>query len=126
MSDKARILVVDDHPSNVNAIRTKLAAEGHEILEAIHYNGERHKGRFLAVNCGAFSEGLLESELFGQESELFGHKRGSFTGATEDKVGLFEAAAGGSVFLDEISETSSWPTRSSARSCSPSRERRLA
>lgn len=69
------------------------------IARTIHYNGTRANGRFVAANCGAFSEGLLESELFG-------HKKGSFTGAAEDRVGLFESANGGTVFLDEISETS--------------------
>ena len=73
---------------------------GKEVFaRAIHYNGSRKKGRFVATNCGALSETLLESELFG-------HKRGSFTGATADKIGLFEAANGGTIFLDEVSETS--------------------
>ena len=69
------------------------------IARAIHYNSPRARNRFVVANCGALAEGLLESELFG-------HKKGSFTGAVDDRVGLFEAAGGGSVFLDEISETS--------------------
>src|SRR5262249_56158113 len=62
-------------------------------------NRPRAQGAFVAVNCGAITETLLESELFG-------HLRGSFTGATADKRGLFEEAAGGTIFLDEIGETS--------------------
>jgi DNA-binding NtrC family response regulator len=69
------------------------------IARCIHYQGPRQEGRFVAVNCGALSEGLLESELFG-------HKKGAFTGATEDKEGLFEAADQGTLFLDEVGETS--------------------
>ena len=70
-----------------------------KIARCIHYQGPRQGGRFVAVNCGALSEGLLESELFG-------HKKGAFTGATEDKEGLFEAADEGTLLLDEIGETS--------------------
>jgi len=62
-----------------------------------HAESSRVKGPFLAVNCGAVAEGLLESELFG-------HARGSFTGASQDRAGLFEAATGGTFFLDEIGE----------------------
>lgn len=69
------------------------------FARAIHFNGLRKQGRFVAANCGALTETLLESELIG-------HKKGSFTGAIEDKVGLLEAANGGTIFLDEASETS--------------------
>ncbi len=69
------------------------------IARAIHTHGRRHSAPFVAVNCGALTETLLESELFG-------HVRGSFTGAVANKKGLFEQAASGTVFLDEISETS--------------------
>ncbi len=68
------------------------------IARAIHYTGQRHEKKFVAQNCGALPETLLESELFG-------HKRGSFTGAHADKMGLFEVADGGTIFLDEIGET---------------------
>jgi Nif-specific regulatory protein len=69
------------------------------VARAIHEASPRAKGLFVAVNCASLSEGILESELFG-------HKRGAFTGAVGDKKGLFEVADGGTLFLDEISETS--------------------
>src|SRR5262245_11007628 len=67
------------------------------IARALHYSGARKEHPFMAVNCGALPESLVESELFG-------HKKGAFSGAISDKVGLFEAANGGTLFLDEIGE----------------------
>ncbi|MDT8324668.1 MAG: sigma 54-interacting transcriptional regulator, partial [Bacteroidota bacterium] len=69
------------------------------IAKAIHYNGTRSTHHFVAVDCGALPDTLLESELFG-------YKRGAFTGAVADKPGLFEEADRGTLFLDEISNTS--------------------
>jgi DNA-binding NtrC family response regulator len=69
------------------------------VAEAIHHNGPRANQLFFAVNCGALPETLLETELFG-------HVRGSFTDAIENKRGIFEEAHGGTVFLDEVSEMS--------------------
>jgi len=69
------------------------------IARAIHYNSSRRNGPFVEVSCGALPETLLESELFG-------HVRGAFTGATSDKVGKFELAHGGTIFLDEINTAS--------------------
>jgi len=67
------------------------------IARAIHYNSDR-RGKFVSINCGALPETLLESELFG-------HERGAFTGAVRDKRGLFHEADRGTIFLDEIGET---------------------
>src|ERR1700676_1760818 len=67
------------------------------VARAIHYSSQRKDGPFVCLNCGALTETLLESELFG-------HEKGSFTGATEKKIGKFEAADHGTIFLDEIGE----------------------
>ena len=69
------------------------------VARAIHFGGAYRDRLFVAQNCGALTESLLESELFG-------HRRGAFTGATSDKKGLFELAHEGTLFLDEVSETS--------------------
>lgn len=69
------------------------------VAKAIHYNSPRAEKGFMAINCGALTETLLESELFG-------HVRGAFTGAITNKKGIFEEAEGGTVFLDEVSEMS--------------------
>ena len=70
------------------------------VARAIHYNGLRKDRPFIALFCGSLPDSLLESELFG-------HKKGSFTGATSDKIGLFEAADQGTIFLDEVGDLSS-------------------
>jgi two-component system response regulator PilR (NtrC family) len=67
------------------------------VARALHTEGNRSSGPFVAVNCGAIPDELMESELFG-------HKKGAFTGAVADKPGLFQQAAGGTLFLDEIGE----------------------
>lgn len=69
------------------------------IAEALHYGSNRAKGPFVKVNCAALSENLLESELFG-------HVKGAFTGAIDNRAGRFETANGGTIFLDEIGEIS--------------------
>lgn len=76
------------------------SGSGKELMgRAIHYSSPRATKAFVIENCGAMSDQLLESELFG-------HKRGSFTGAYEDRIGLFEQADGGTIFLDEVGDTS--------------------
>lgn len=67
------------------------------VAQAIHYNSPRKKGEFVAINCGAIPENLMESELFG-------HEKGAFTGAHERKIGKFQLATEGTLFLDEIGE----------------------
>ncbi len=87
---------VSDSPTNV--LVTGESGTGKEMVaKAIHYNSPLKDRPFVSVNCGAIPENLVESELFG-------HKKGSFTGAISDKEGLFEVADGGTLFLDEIGE----------------------
>jgi two-component system response regulator PilR (NtrC family) len=82
----------------VNILITGESGTGKELVaRAIHYSGTRREGSFVPVNCGAIPESLMESELFG-------YRRGAFTGASRDKKGLFEEADGGTIFLDEIAD----------------------
>jgi DNA-binding NtrC family response regulator len=86
--------------SNATVLITGESGTGKEVLaRAIHAASPRAKRCFVTMNCGAVTESLLEAELFG-------HKRGSFTGAGEDRQGLFEAADKGTIFLDETGEVS--------------------
>jgi two-component system response regulator PilR (NtrC family) len=85
-------------PTNSNVLICGKSGTGKELVaKAIHQKSNRKDNIFLPINCGAIAENLIESELFG-------HKKGAFTGATEDKIGLFKAADGGTLFLDEIGE----------------------
>ena len=87
-------------PTEVSVLIEGESGTGKEVTaRGIHLMSKRSKGPFEAVNCGAFAEGVLESELFG-------HERGSFTGAVARKQGLFERANGGTLFLDEVGEMS--------------------
>jgi len=84
--------------SNATVLITGESGTGKEVVaRAIHAGGNRRERRFIAVNCGAIPDNLIESELFG-------HAKGAFTGATAVKLGLFEEAEGGTIFLDEIGE----------------------
>jgi DNA-binding NtrC family response regulator len=84
--------------SDANVLISGNSGTGKELVaKALHYNSPRNKGQFVAINCGAITETLFESELYG-------HKRGSFTGAVVDKDGLFKTAHKGTLFLDEIGE----------------------
>lgn len=87
---------VSHGPTNV--LITGESGTGKEVVaKSIHYNGNLKDKPFVTINCGAIPENLMESEMFG-------HKKGSFTGAVVDKVGLFEVADGGTLFLDEVGE----------------------
>jgi DNA-binding NtrC family response regulator len=84
--------------TNANVLIQGESGTGKELVaRSIHFNSERAENPFLAINCGALPESLLESELFG-------HTKGSFTGAVANKKGLFRSAAGGTIFLDEIGD----------------------
>lgn len=87
-------------PRDIPVLITGESGTGKELIaQAIHYNSNRKDQPFIALNCGALPQNLLESELFG-------HKKGSFTGATDNKIGLFEQANNGTLFLDEVGNLS--------------------
>lgn len=113
-TDISSELMVGQHPSMLEVFKTVAKASlsessvlilgesgsGKELIaRAIHQNSPRKSSPFIAINCGALNENLLESELFG-------HMKGAFTGATSDHLGLFEQARGGTLFLDEIGDIS--------------------
>src|SRR5664280_1767928 len=100
-SKNARMREILDLATEVASLRSTVLIQGESgtgkelVARAIHFSGDRAGKPFVAVSCAALAESLLESEMFG-------HERGSFTGATERKRGRFEQAEGGTVFLDEI------------------------
>ena len=95
---KTFILIEKAITSNINVSVTGETGTGKEVIaKAIHYNSDKKKKPFVAVNMAAIPTELIESELFG-------HEKGAFTGAINRKIGKFEEAAGGTIFLDEIAE----------------------
>src|SRR6266496_804901 len=93
-----RQLVEKVSPTRTTVLVTGESGTGKEVVaRTIHEKGNRREQPFVAINCGAIPEGLIESELFG-------HEKGSFTGAAEAKPGLFEVAGSGTLFLDEVGE----------------------
>ncbi len=97
---EVKMLAAKAASMDANVLITGESGTGKEVLSrAIHAESRRKSGPFLTINCAALPESLLESELFG-------HMKGSFTGAIKDKTGLFAAAVDGTFFLDEVGETS--------------------
>jgi two-component system, NtrC family, response regulator PilR len=93
-------MITKIHSVKTSVLITGESGTGKELVaRALHSEGTRAKAPFVAVNCGAIPEELMESELFG-------HKRGAFTGAVADTIGMFQEANGGTLFLDEIGELS--------------------
>ena len=98
--EKVRAMIRDLADVQTTVLITGDSGTGKElVVDALHYSGERRDGPLVKVNCAALSENLLESELFG-------HVAGAFTGAVKDKIGRFQRADGGTIFLDEIAEIS--------------------
>ena len=92
-------MIVQVAPVDISVLITGESGTGKEVVaKAIHQSSKQNNDPLVVVNCGAIPEGIIESELFG-------HKKGSFTGAGEDRKGYFEEANKGTIFLDEIGET---------------------
>lgn len=96
--NRAIDIAVQVAPTDLSVLITGESGTGKEIFpQVIHQYSARKHGQYIAVNCGAIPEGTIDSELFG-------HEKGSFTGATESRKGYFEVANGGTIFLDEVAE----------------------
>lgn len=96
--NRALDIAVQVAPTDLSVLITGESGTGKEIFpQVIHSFSLRKHGTYIAVNCGAIPEGTIDSELFG-------HEKGSFTGATESRKGYFEVASGGTIFLDEVAE----------------------
>lgn len=84
--------------TDISVLVTGESGVGKEVIpKIIHQLSHRKHGKYIAVNCGAIPEGTIDSELFG-------HEKGAFTGATQTRLGYFEVANGGTIFLDEVGE----------------------
>src|SRR5688572_13953424 len=96
--DRAIDIAMQVAPTDLTALITGESGTGKEVFpQIIHALSARKHGQYIAVNCGAIPEGTIDSELFG-------HEKGSFTGAHEARKGYFEVANGGTIFLDEVAE----------------------
>ncbi|MBN1107719.1 MAG: sigma-54-dependent Fis family transcriptional regulator [Bacteroidales bacterium] len=96
--NRAIDIAVQVAPTDLSVLITGESGTGKEIFpQVIHNHSSRKHGPYIAVNCGAIPEGTIDSELFG-------HEKGSFTGATDSRKGYFEVANGGTIFLDEVAE----------------------
>jgi transcriptional regulator with PAS, ATPase and Fis domain len=98
MLDRALDIALQVAPTNLSVLITGESGVGKEVFsKIIHASSTRKHGGFIAVNCGAIPEGTIDSELFG-------HEKGSFTGATDARKGYFEVVNGGTIFLDEVAD----------------------
>ena len=96
--DQAISVALQIAPTDISALITGESGVGKESMpKIIHFNSQRKHNKYIAVNCGAIPEGTIDSELFG-------HEKGAFTGASENRKGYFEVADGGTIFLDEVGE----------------------
>ena len=96
--DQAISTAIQIAPTDISVLVTGESGVGKEsIPKIIHFNSKRKHNKFIAVNCGAIPEGTIDSELFG-------HEKGAFTGASDNRQGYFEVADGGTIFLDEVGE----------------------
>ena len=96
--DRAISTAMQIAPTDISVLITGESGVGKEAMpKIIHYNSQRKHNKYIAVNCGAIPEGTIDSELFG-------HEKGAFTGASDNRQGYFEVADGGTIFLDEVGE----------------------
>ena len=96
--DRAINTAIQIAPTDISALITGESGVGKESMpKIIHYNSQRKHNKYIAVNCGAIPEGTIDSELFG-------HEKGAFTGASDNRQGYFEVVDGGTIFLDEVGE----------------------
>tara|TARA_B100000900_G_C20575312_1_gene715076 strand:- start:805 stop:1983 length:1179 start_codon:yes stop_codon:yes gene_type:complete len=96
--DRAIEVVLQVAPTDISVLITGESGTGKEAMpKIIHHSSQRKHGNYIAVNCGAIPEGTIDSELFG-------HEKGAFTGANDNRKGYFEVADGGTIFLDEVGE----------------------